>query len=91
MANPATESGYTSGGFAPPHVQYDRSKFPFAADANATDVGDLTRKVDRLQPVNPAVVSGYARAAGYALGGGGKYRSISFLLQLTAMLLTSVI
>ena len=33
-------SGYTSGGNAPSTVTID--KFPFAADANATDVGDLT-------------------------------------------------
>ena len=36
-----TVSGYTSGGFAPP-FSATIDKFPFAADANATDVGDLT-------------------------------------------------
>jgi hypothetical protein len=41
-----TVSGYTSGGFAPPRVN-TIDKFPFAADANATDVGDLTQVRDR--------------------------------------------
>jgi len=36
-------SGYSSGGFTPPLLVYNTiDKFPFAADSNATDVGDLT-------------------------------------------------
>ena len=38
-------SGYTSGGFAPtatPNTNNTIDKFPFATNANATDVGDLT-------------------------------------------------
>ena len=41
----STESGYTSGGTNPPPASayYNTiDKFPFAVDANATDVGDLT-------------------------------------------------
>jgi hypothetical protein len=39
-------SGYTSGGFSPavtPTILNTIDKFPFATDANATDVGDLTQ------------------------------------------------
>lgn len=36
-----TVSGYTSGGSVPPNTNII-DKFPFAADGNATDVGDLT-------------------------------------------------
>ena len=36
----STTSGYTSGGGLP--VVNTIDKFPFASDANATDVGDLT-------------------------------------------------
>jgi hypothetical protein len=44
----STESGYTSGGFHPtitpaPIHTVTIDKFPFASDANATDVGDLTQ------------------------------------------------
>ena len=35
-------SGYSSGGRTPPFLN-TIDKFPFAADANATDVGDLTQ------------------------------------------------
>ena len=35
-------SGYTSGGLTPPGSNVI-DKFPFSADANATDVGDLTQ------------------------------------------------
>jgi hypothetical protein len=35
-------SGYTSGGGSPPAVYNNIDKFPFASNANATDVGDLT-------------------------------------------------
>ena len=42
----SADHGYTSGGFAPtlPGSSYSNviDKFPFAADGNATDVGDLT-------------------------------------------------
>jgi len=37
-----TVSGYSSGGFAPPLVT-TIDKFPFAADGNAIDVGELTQ------------------------------------------------
>ena len=36
-----TRFGYTSGGYSPPNSN-TIDKFPFAADSNATDVGDLT-------------------------------------------------
>ena len=54
-------SGYTSGGSTPgspvPYLNVI-DKFPFAADANATDVGDLT--VVRARPSgNESVESGY--------------------------------
>jgi hypothetical protein len=39
---PGTVAGYTSGGFAPGTVN-TIDKFPFASDANASDVGDLTQ------------------------------------------------
>ena len=41
----STESGYTSGGISPPSspsIKNEIDKFPFATNANATDVGDLT-------------------------------------------------
>ena len=39
-----TVSGYTSGGLDSPGVNVNTiDKFPFAADGNATDVGDLTQ------------------------------------------------
>ena len=40
----STESGYTSGGQSPvpSGAQNTIDKFPFASDANATDVGDMT-------------------------------------------------
>lgn len=50
-------SGYTSGGFAPPHVN-TIDKFPFAIDTNATDVGDLTA-VRRLLAGQSSRTSGY--------------------------------
>ena len=46
----STASGYTSGGaqypspFFPPQYQNIIDKFPFASNANATDVGDLTTR-----------------------------------------------
>jgi hypothetical protein len=57
-------SGYTSGGFrAPPSpapLQYrnEIDKFPFATDANATDVGDLTQS-RRSSAGQSSDVSGY--------------------------------
>jgi len=43
-----TNFGYTSGGFIPPStVTNVIDKFPFASDANATDVGDLISSVQR--------------------------------------------
>ena len=38
----STVSGYTSGGVAVPAISNIIDKFSFAADGNATDVGDLT-------------------------------------------------
>lgn len=46
-----TVSGYTSGGFPPASNVID--KFPFASDANASDVGDLT--VGRYGPAGQQV------------------------------------
>ena len=62
-------SGYTSGGFAPiPVAPYSTianiiDKFPFASDANASDVGDLT-----LGKYSTAGQS--STASGYNSGGG---------------------
>jgi hypothetical protein len=54
-----TISGYTSGGFAPPGQQVNIiDKFPFASDANATDVGDLTI-ARRFAVGQSSTVSGY--------------------------------
>lgn len=39
----STDSGYSSGGFAPPLIVNVIDKFPFATDTNASDVGDLTQ------------------------------------------------
>ena len=52
----STTNGYTSGGtyqFLPTAVKNTIDKFPFAADANATDVGDLT--VTRSSPTGQQV------------------------------------
>ncbi len=38
-----TTSGYTSGGYSQPQYKNTIDKFPFATDASATDVGDLTQ------------------------------------------------
>jgi len=59
-----TISGYTSGGNAPPIVD-TIDKFPFAADANATDVGELTqgRYLTAGQSSN---ISGYTSAGAAA-------------------------
>jgi hypothetical protein len=62
-------SGYTSGGFGrlppgsprPASPASDRNiidKFPFATNANATDVGDLTRAI-HLPAGQSSTVSGY--------------------------------
>jgi hypothetical protein len=56
-------SGYTSGGYAPGNVT-TIDKFPFATDANATDVGDLTQ-ARRLVVGQSSTVSGYT-SGGYA-------------------------
>ena len=60
-----TVSGYTSGGFNPaqsPNRLNVIDKFPFASDANATDVGDLT--VARNGPAGQS-----SDASGYTSGG----------------------
>lgn len=63
----STVSGYTSGGDAPtpgsPHINII-DKFPFATDANATDVGDLT--VSRLSGAGQSSTD-----SGYTSGGTG--------------------
>jgi hypothetical protein len=52
-------SGYTSGG--DPESQRRIDKFPFASDANATDVGDIT--ADKRQVTGQSsTVSGYVSA-----------------------------
>ena len=56
-----TVSGYTSGGFAPPKVD-TIDKFPFAADGNATDVGDLIGGRDTSTGQS-------SQASGYVSGG----------------------
>ena len=58
----STESGYTSGGSNPSQptaAQNIIDKFPFAADGNATDVGDLTSVRQRFAGQSSAV-SGYS-------------------------------
>jgi hypothetical protein len=66
----STVSGYTSGGQvlqpAPPDIYVNTiDKFPFATDANATDVGDMTRLVQ-----GPAGQS--STVSGYTSGGYGR-------------------
>ena len=59
------ESGYNSGGLAPtltPQYINVISKFPFASDGNATDVGDLT--ASRRSPAGQS-----SNASGYSSGG----------------------
>jgi len=61
----STVSGYTSGGDGPPSFSGGRNtidKFPFATDANATDVGDLTQ-------VRLNVVGHSSAEHGYTAGG----------------------
>jgi hypothetical protein len=53
-------SGYASGGFTVNTID----KFPFATDANATDVGDLTQA--RSKPCGQS-----SAVSGYSSGGGG--------------------
>lgn len=58
----STTSGYTSGGSNPSQPVSDQNiidKFPFSADANATDVGDLTSVRARLASQS-STVSGYS-------------------------------
>jgi hypothetical protein len=40
-------------------------KFPFATNANATDVGDLTQQGRSVQPGQSSSVSGYVSGGGY--------------------------
>ena len=59
----STVSGYSSGGFSPasgtPNSATNRiDKFPFATNANATDVGDLSSGNDRVAGQS-STVSGY--------------------------------
>ena len=65
-----TVSGYTSGGrnsTSPPEVTNRIDKFPFATNANATDVGDLTLE-RRAVTGQSSDVSGYT-SGGYPSGG----------------------
>jgi hypothetical protein len=60
-----TVSGYTSGGVGglPIIIQNVIDKFPFATNANATDVGDLTQA--RFDPAGQS-----SNISGYTSGGG---------------------
>ena len=62
----SADHGYTSGGFAPtlPGSSYSNviDKFPFAADGNATDVGDLTA-------ARNAMAGSSSGSSGYNAGG----------------------
>jgi hypothetical protein len=67
-------SGYSSGGFSPasgtPNGATNRiDKFPFATNANATDVADLTNGTYRLAGQSSDV-------SGYATGGTGNHQRI---------------
>jgi hypothetical protein len=58
------ESGYASGGFAP--SDFGRiDKFPFASDANATDIGELTQG-------RYSIAGQSSDASGYTSGGTNK-------------------
>ena len=63
-------SGYTSGGYTDPAGVGGFSnvidKFPFAVDANTTDVGDLT--IERYQNAGQS-----SEVSGYTSGGSGSY------------------
>ena len=52
--------GYTSGGWSPERNTID--KYPFAVDANATDVGDLSRTLRQC-------VGGQSSVNAYVMGG----------------------
>jgi hypothetical protein len=73
----STVSGYTSGGLVPPlqlNTLNTIDKFPFASNANATDVGDLTVGRGILGAGQSSSVSGYT-SSGYSfspVGGGFK-------------------
>ena len=56
-------SGYTSGGSTGPETTNTIDKFPFASDANATDVGDLT-------VAKQGAAGQSSTASGYTSGGG---------------------
>ena len=57
----STDYGYNSGGYSPPYSNVI-DKFPFASDANATDVGDLT--IARYAPAGQS-----SEDYGYTSGG----------------------
>jgi hypothetical protein len=59
-------SGYTTGGYFVPTNSNVIDKFPFATDANATDVGDLTLTRQQVSGQS-STVSGYT--AGGQLSG----------------------
>jgi hypothetical protein len=65
-----TVSGYTSGGYAPGlGTQNTIDKFPFASDANATDVGDLTQARWQISGQSSSE-SGYTSGGTLAPAGG---------------------
>ena len=59
-----TLSGYTSGGVAGTSILNTIDKFPFASDANATDVGDLSQ-IRRGPTGQSSSTNGYT-SGGYA-------------------------
>jgi len=65
----STISGYSTGGKTSPDPAVARSstidKFPFAADANATDVGDLTQGRYLIHAGQSSTISGYS-SGGFA-------------------------
>ena len=68
----STTSGYNSGGLNPsltPAIRNTIDKFPFASDANATDVGDLTQARRYLAGQS-------STASGYTAGGDGGITTI---------------
>ena len=67
----STVSGYTSGGLIPTTWWNAIDKFPFAADANATDVGDLTQN-------RQASGGQSSTASGYTSGGYGPSAPVSY-------------
>jgi hypothetical protein len=70
---PGSISGYATGGFTGPYHDIIE-KFPFSADANATDVGDLLASQYFLTGQSSST-------SGYASGGGGSTPTASNVIQ----------